>query len=219
MYLCGDILSTKHLLGNEGEEYTMHESIHTLEAVTCPSDDRRHALILAAYQSIAEKGFEGLRTRDVAAQVGIHSATLHHYFPTKEALIQEAVNYAVQRLIQATTPLQGSARQRLSAYLDLLQRQMETEPTLLIVLDEVKLRARRDEALERIAQANQARQRDLLVHLLQDGIKEGSCDQQLDVEATAMAISCFVHGVGLRLPLPPEEIRHVFAQLKHWLGL
>jgi AcrR family transcriptional regulator len=201
------------------EEYTMRESIHPLEQASLPSDDRRHALILVAYHSLAEKGFEGLRTREVAAQVGIHSATLHHYFPTKEALILEVVDYAVQRLIQATTPSQGSAREQLSAYLDRLQHQMETEPTLFVVLDEFALRARRDEALRRIFQANQARQRDLFVHLLREGIKEGSWDQQLDVETTALALNCFLHGVGLRLPLPPEEIRHVFVQLKHWLGL
>src|SRR5215831_17477564 len=88
----------------------MHESIPTREDVTFPIDDRRHALILAAYQSIAKKGFEGLRTREVAATVGIHSATLHHYFPTKEALIQGVIDYAVQRLIQATISSRGSAR-------------------------------------------------------------------------------------------------------------
>ncbi|HEY4385054.1 MAG TPA: TetR/AcrR family transcriptional regulator, partial [Ktedonobacteraceae bacterium] len=98
----------------------MHESIHALEEVTLPSDDRRHALIQAAYQSIAEKGFEGLRTREVATQVGIHSATLHHYFPTKEALIQGVVEYTVQRLIRATITSQGSARERLSSYLERL---------------------------------------------------------------------------------------------------
>src|SRR5215471_16607803 len=101
----------------------MHESIPTREEVTFPIDDRRHALILAAYHSIAEKGFEGLRTRDVAATVGIHSATLHHYFPTKEALIQGVVDYAVQRLIQTTISSHGSARAQLSAYLEGFQRQ------------------------------------------------------------------------------------------------
>jgi AcrR family transcriptional regulator len=197
----------------------MHESIHLLEQVSLPRDDRRQALILVAYHSLAEKGFEGLRTREVAAQVGIHSATLHYYFPTKEALIQEVVDYAIQRLIQATTPSEGSAREQFSTYLDRLQRQMKTEPTLFVVLDEFALRARRNEALGRIFQANQAKQRDLFVRLLRDGIKEGSWDQQLDVEATALAISCFLHGVGLKLPLPPEEIGPVFVQLKHWLEL
>src|SRR5690348_228687 len=60
--------------------------------------DRRQSLILAAYHAIAEKGFEGLRVRDVAAQVGINGATLHHYFATKEALIQAVMEYVLERL-------------------------------------------------------------------------------------------------------------------------
>ena len=197
----------------------MHESIYTREDVTFPSDDRRHALILAAYQSIAEKGFEGLRTREVAAQVGIHSATLHHYFPTKEALIQGVVDYAVQRLIQATISSHGSAREQLASYLEGFARQMEEEPTLFLVLAEFALRARRDSTLSRVWQANLTGQKTFLIQTLQAGMREGPWDQHLDPEAAALAISCFLQGVGSRLPLPPEELRQTFAQLIHWLAL
>ena len=51
-------------------------------------EDRQQALVLAAFNQIAERGFEGLRTREVAAGVGLNIATLHYYFPTKEALIR-----------------------------------------------------------------------------------------------------------------------------------
>ena len=33
-------------------------------------EDRRRALVLAAFGQIAERGFEGLRTREVAAEAG-----------------------------------------------------------------------------------------------------------------------------------------------------
>ena len=45
---------------------------------TPPRPDGRQALIGAAYQRIANDGFEGLRTRDVAADVGVNIATLHY---------------------------------------------------------------------------------------------------------------------------------------------
>jgi len=38
---------------------------------------RRQELVHAAFNLIAEHGFEGLRTRDVAAEVGVNIATLH----------------------------------------------------------------------------------------------------------------------------------------------
>src|SRR6266480_4421461 len=50
-------------------------------------EGREQALVQAAFNQIAERGFEGLRTREVAAGVGLNIATLHYYFPTKEAPI------------------------------------------------------------------------------------------------------------------------------------
>src|ERR1700716_4517889 len=68
------------------------------------TERRREELVRAAYNQIAERGFEGLRTREVAAEVGLNIATLHYYFPTKEALIQGVVDYATQRFRSTLTP-------------------------------------------------------------------------------------------------------------------
>jgi len=108
---------------------------------------------------------------------------------------------AVQRLIQATISSHGSAREQLASYLEGFARQMEAEPTLFLVLAEFALRARRDSALSRVLQANLTGQKTFLIQTLQAGMREGTWDQHLDPEATAMAISCFLQGVGSRLPL------------------
>ena len=50
-------------------------------------DDRRRQIASAARKLIAEKGFEGLRTREIADAVGINVATMHYHVPNKEALI------------------------------------------------------------------------------------------------------------------------------------
>src|SRR5580658_7557820 len=49
--------------------------------------NRRRELLKATFEVIAAVGFEGLRTRAVADKAGVNVATLHYYFPTKEALI------------------------------------------------------------------------------------------------------------------------------------
>src|SRR4029453_3050187 len=53
-----------------------------------PSEPRLPAIAAAARSLIAERGFEGLRTRDIAERVGINVATLHYHVPTKERLIE-----------------------------------------------------------------------------------------------------------------------------------
>src|SRR5579871_1846303 len=58
---------------------------------TAHGEAQRRALARAAYDLIAEKGFEGLRTRDVAERAGVNVATLHYYFKSKEDLIRGVV--------------------------------------------------------------------------------------------------------------------------------
>lgn len=49
---------------------------------------RREMIAAAGLRIIADKGLEGLRTRDVAAEVGINISTLHFHVPTKAALLE-----------------------------------------------------------------------------------------------------------------------------------
>src|SRR5256885_9587158 len=67
-------------------------------------EDREQALVQAAFNQIAERGFEGLRTREVAAGVGLNIATLHYYFPTQEAVIRGVVAHAMDRLRSTLAP-------------------------------------------------------------------------------------------------------------------
>src|ERR671939_1608366 len=114
-----------------------------------PKPDRRQALVAAAYQRIAADGFEGLRTRDVAADVGVNVATLHYYFPTKEALIRSVVGRAMQRFV-ATMPGQGSALDQLRGHLRALADLLKADHELWAVMGELVLRAPRDADLARI---------------------------------------------------------------------
>ena len=74
-------------------------------------EQRRQDLVLAAFELLAEKGFEGLRTRDVAARAGVNIATLHYYFPTKEALIGGVVEHVMTRFRSTLEPHGSPDRQ------------------------------------------------------------------------------------------------------------
>jgi AcrR family transcriptional regulator len=180
---------------------------------------RSQELILAAYQTIAEKGFEGLRVRDVAAQVGINPATLHHYFPTKEALVQEVALYVSRRLAQITTSTEGTPMDQLRIHLNALQRQMEEEPALFIALREIGLRAQRDPAIRAAALQRVEEWHAILVSILHAGIKQGCWSDDLDAHAAASAITALIQGVSLNASLLPDKREQAFRQLKQWLKL
>src|ERR1700751_4980732 len=108
-----------------------------------PRGERRRALAAAAFRRLASAGFEGRRTRDVAADVGVNIATLHYYFPTKEALIRAVIGQAMQRFTE-TMPREGSPVDQLRGHFRAIAWLMKTDQQLWAVMGELVLRAPRD---------------------------------------------------------------------------
>jgi AcrR family transcriptional regulator len=181
---------------------------------------RRAELVAAAFQRIAADGFEGLRTRDVAADVGVNIATLHYYFPTKEALIRGVIGYAMHRF-RETLPRDGACIEQLRAHLRGLARLMREDRALWAVMGELVLRAPRDSDLEHIfRQADTTWQRQL-AELLGRCVEEGSLPATLDPDGVAALMVAALRGVSLPTAavFRPESTDQVFRQLERMLGL
>jgi AcrR family transcriptional regulator len=185
-----------------------------------PRADRRRALVAAAFQRIASEGFEGLRTRDVAADVGVNIATLHYYFPTKEALIRGVIGHALQRFTE-TIPSQGSAVDQLQTHLRALARLMKEDRKLWAVLGELVLRAPRDADL-----AHTFRQSDTFWHrtlrdLISRCIDQGAVDPTLNAGDAAALMIAAIRGLSLPTVGGADigRINTVFRQLERYLGL
>jgi AcrR family transcriptional regulator len=169
---------------------------------------RRQALVRAAFGCIAEKGFEGLRLRDVAAEVGIDHSTLHHYFASKQDLVAGVVDYAT-RQFWPTMPAEGGATDRLQYHLAALGRMIREHPALFTVMGELDLRARRDPVIRSIIDRHEEGWRIVLGDVLRRGAKEGAWTQDLDVAAGVELIIAAVKGVRQL----PDQADDVLAQL------
>jgi TetR/AcrR family transcriptional repressor of nem operon len=77
----------------------------------------RRARILDAAEGMARRGgYHGFSFRDVAAAVGVKSASIHHHFPTKEDLAAElAVRYCDRFIAGLGNPAETGAVNRLVA--------------------------------------------------------------------------------------------------------
>jgi AcrR family transcriptional regulator len=178
--------------------------------------DRRTALVLAAYRQIAQRGFEGLRTREVAAEVGVNIATLHYYFPTKETLIEGVVEHAMG-LFRSTLEPHDSSADPLRSYLRAVRRLMQEEPELGAVMGELMLRSSRDPALAGIIGHMYEVWHRTVRGLLKRAVKGGHLRPEVDSDEVAALIVATL--TGLTLPSRGGRPDQALRQLERWLGI
>jgi AcrR family transcriptional regulator len=182
------------------------------------ADERRRALVRAAFNQIAERGFEGLRTREVAAEAGVNIATLHYYFPTKEALIRGVVELAMERFRSTLVP-DGSSPVLLRSHLRAVRRLVRDEPRLGVVMGELALRATRDPALEAILRETREFWHRTVLGLLRRGVGSGQLRPGLDGDDVAAIVVATLTGLTLPAVAGADRSDQALRQLERWLGL
>ncbi|MCR6670464.1 TetR/AcrR family transcriptional regulator [Devosia ginsengisoli] len=152
-------------------------------------DDRRLAIAQAARRIIVEKGLEGLRTRDIAARVGINIATLHYHVPSKEALVALVAeslrhDFKAQALRHPRSGKNGLEQLRLE--FDDFRETVVEMPDLIIILTELVERARRDAVIAEIMLPMRDFWRNQFADIFRLGISDCSFRPDLDPEAAAL---------------------------------
>ena len=182
------------------------------------AEPRKDALVAAAYKVLATRGFEGLRTREVAAAVGVNIATLHYYFPHKEDLIGGVVGYAMGRF-RGTLGGAGSAEDQLRAHFRGLRRLSRDEPELFAVMAELAIRGVRDASLRKIVGGTDDAWRAMLRTLLRRAQDEGALRPDLDPEGMAAVIVATLKGTFMLPASEPDNVERTFRQLEMFVGL
>jgi len=179
-------------------------------------EERRAAIARAARALIVEKGLEGLRTRDIAARVGINIATLHYHVPTKEALValvaqslkQEFRTQGAQRPREGLTGLQLLRLE----FGDVIENMLEM-PDRLSVMGELMERSRRDPAIARIIGPMNAFWRGMLAEIFALGASDGSLRADIDPQAAAHLYLGAIAGWRNSNPTRAEMVA-VFSELE-----
>jgi AcrR family transcriptional regulator len=178
-------------------------------------EDRRQALVEVAFHQIAERGFEGLRTREVAAGAGVNIATLHYYFPTKEALIRGVVARAMGRFRSTLAP-HGSPDDQLLNHLRSVRALMRKEPEVGVVMGELALRSTRDASLARIMRETNDAWHRTLRGLLRRAASSGQLSSDLDSDEAASLIVTTLTSMGLPSINATRKDQAV-RELERWL--
>jgi AcrR family transcriptional regulator len=183
---------------------------------------RRTELVQAAYDLIAKSGLEHLRTRDVAGRAGVNIATLHYYFPTKEAIIAGVAQHLVQQFSGAyaasSSPGSASPGMRIQREFSAALVYLTERNDIVIVMQEMLLRARRDPAVARIVSPVLAAWRAGIERTVAAGIEAGEFGRQLDPAIASDLITCAITG-ALFANTDETNLAQIRTALEGWLAV
>jgi AcrR family transcriptional regulator len=183
-------------------------------------DERRDSLVRAAFACLAADGFEGLRTRSVADRAGVNIATLHYYFPTKEALIGGVADFLAAQFITLHAPPVAPTS---NAAIDRMRQEFadahfyRTEhPDLAAVLCELQLRGQRDPAIRKIIEPLFGHWQYGIERWLKAGVEEDVFRHDLDpAGGAALFVAAMTGAAWLRLSR--AQLDGIFAVVEAWL--
>jgi AcrR family transcriptional regulator len=188
------------------------------EATASRRVDRRQSLMKATFDLIATEGFEGLRTRAVADRAGVNIATLHYYYPTKEALIGAFAQYLGEIFINTHAPAVPSTGR---GGLDRLRQEfadsafyLSEHQDLMTVMGELGLRAQRDPVVKQNLEIMLYYWRRNLAETVNEGLKDGSFRPDLDPDQTTAALIALFSGLSV---VGPEGVDAARQAVEQWM--
>jgi AcrR family transcriptional regulator len=146
-----------------------------------PRSARAHeAVIEATLELLAAEGFRGLTVEGVAARSGVAKTTIYRWWPSKQALLLEALSALRQ---QATVPDTGNVRDDAVAH---LRGHIETfrDPTTAPILADALAEALRNPELGKARPGFVAAQRAPFRQALARAVDRGELPADLDYELT-----------------------------------
>ena len=200
------------------EQFSSEEYFQRLLHPVDEAGKRRTALLQATFDAIAELGFEGLRTRAVAERAGVNVATLHYYFPTKQALIEGLAQFLAAKFVllhgPAPKPSGYPALDRLRQEFFDGEFYFEHEPKMLLVMEELELRAKRDVEVQKVVEMMHWHWKLGLEQMVEAGVAEGTFRQDLSKDEILTLLICMMSGATI---CRGDEFQFVKQGIERWL--
>ncbi len=99
----------------------------------------RDEILTQSYELFARKGFSVITMREIAAELGISTGTLYHYFDSKESIFQQMLQQlSTQDVLEAVSilPAMASVEQRLDIFFQFVSlRETYFQNLIFIILD------------------------------------------------------------------------------------
>jgi AcrR family transcriptional regulator len=188
----------------------------------------RERILAAAVERIASDGIDGVRIARIAMRAGVSTSLVHYHFETREALLEQALEYSYElagdvRLGPEGDAVELGSVQRLVAMID----QFLPYPGMLerdwILWVELWLRAVRHPEMRPTAARLYARMQDWFAEAIATGIERGELRGGAEPDRIADRILALADGYGVRVLFGDMEVEHarreIWAAVQGELGL
>jgi AcrR family transcriptional regulator len=164
----------------------------------------------AACDLIAADGIDEVRIARVAQRAGASTALVHHYFSTREELLEQALIHSFEQAgderFQRPPDSQETATQALARGIAESLPFPGPQEREWILWVELWLRAVREPALRGVAARLYGRYRDWLAGLIRAGVESGEFRADADPEALADLAMALLDGAGIRALIDDPEM-------------
>jgi AcrR family transcriptional regulator len=161
---------------------------------------RRPAILTAAAEVISERGVQNTRISDVAERAGTSAPGVLYWFPSKDALLVEALTFSDDRFYERLTGELRSldtATARLTRLIELWPAEGDGETVLWM---ELWVRALRDPELAKTRERLDARWRDAIADVVREGQASGEFGGD-DADDLALLLGAVMDGFAIQLAL------------------
>jgi AcrR family transcriptional regulator len=150
---------------------------------------RSAAIIDAAAQVFAARGFHGASTQDIADVLGIRQASLYYYFPSKEVALEQVCLRGVEGFLEAAVAIAGTgeaSRRKIerivTAHLTPLETRRAYVQTFLKERQHLPVASRR-----RIGRLSRAYEK-LIEDVLKSGVRRGEFCRDMNCRLATLAL-------------------------------
>jgi AcrR family transcriptional regulator len=175
------------------------------------SEQRRAEILEAAAAVIAERGMGDARVADIAARIGASPSLVLYYFPSKDALLGEALGLRDQQFFaDMDRGLAGveSAGDRLRMLVDVScppEAALVREDNEWLLWLELWARARHDPILASQRQRMDGAFRSLVAGVVREGVAVGEF-RDVDPERFALHLTALIDGLAIQVLLQDPDV-------------
>jgi AcrR family transcriptional regulator len=188
-------------------------------------ESARERILEAACDLIAAEGIDDVRIARVAMRAGASTALVHHYFSTREELLEQALLHSFEQIgderfaAEASGEAANAAAALAEAIEECLPRPGRLERDWVLWV-ELWLRAAREPDLRPLAASLYARYHEWLEEVLKRGIDSGEFTAPDDLTSLTDRTMALLDGLGLRALFrdPTMDIDAARAQVADFLA-